>query len=309
VQLYNTHGSYFSHSALPLLSRLRPIAWRLSDMWALTGHVAYSFDCERWLDGCGSCPYLDVYPALRRDRTALLWRWKQTVYRRSRLHLIAPSRWLEGLARRSPLLSRFPIHLVPNGIDTGTFRPGARPELKRELGLDPERPVVLFSALDVSDPRKGGAELRDALGRLDELDFQLVVMGGQALDLPRPVVSLGRLDEDEAIARAFAAADVYVLPTLAENLPNVALEALACGTPTVAFAAGGVGDAVRHLETGYLAAVGDVDGLAAGIRTLLADAELRGRLGASARAVAEAEYGVDREARDLLAIYEEMRAA
>ena len=122
MQLYNTHGSYFSHTALPLLSRLRPVVWRLSDMWAFTGHVAYSYDCERWRHGCGSCPYLGEYPALSRDTTAALWRWKNAVYKRSKLTIVAPSRWIERLASESPLLSRFPIVRIPNGIDLERFR-------------------------------------------------------------------------------------------------------------------------------------------------------------------------------------------
>ena len=122
VQLYNTHGSYFSHTALPFLSRLRPVVWRLSDMWAFTGHVAYSYDCERWRHGCGSCPYLGEYPALSRDTTAALWRWKNAVYKRSKLTIVAPSRWIERLASESPLLSRFPIVRIPNGIDLERFR-------------------------------------------------------------------------------------------------------------------------------------------------------------------------------------------
>src|SRR5919205_1809561 len=83
VQLHNLHGSYFSVSALPVLTRLRPTVWLLHDQWAMTGHVAYSLDCERWRHGCGSCPYLAEYPRLRRDTTALLWRLKRAVYRRS----------------------------------------------------------------------------------------------------------------------------------------------------------------------------------------------------------------------------------
>src|SRR5438445_279328 len=126
VQLYNTHGSYFSHSALPVLSRRRPVVWRLSDMWAFTGHVAYSYDCERWRHGCGSCPYLTEYPALSRDTTAFLWRWKNEVYRRSKLTIVAPSRWIERAASQSPLPSRFPIRWIPNGVDLQRSRPVER---------------------------------------------------------------------------------------------------------------------------------------------------------------------------------------
>src|SRR5918995_4115328 len=144
VQLYNTHGSYFSHTALPYLSRLRPVVWRLSDMWAFTGHVAYSYDCERWKQGCGSCPYLGEYPALSRDTTAILWQWKNQVYRRSRLTIVAPSRWIEGLARESPLIARFPVRRIPNGIDLERFRPVDRVEARTRLGAAPDGPGVAF---------------------------------------------------------------------------------------------------------------------------------------------------------------------
>lgn len=309
VQLYNTHGNYFSHSSLPLLSRNRPVVWRLSDMWPLTGHVAYSYDCERWRHGCGSCPYLDEYPKLGRDTTAALFRWKNAVYRRSRITVVAPSRWLERIARESPLLGRFDVHRIPNGVDLDVFRPRPREDARRALGLDPDRPVVLFSSFERNDRRKGGEVLAAALALLQDVDFQLAVLGPDAEGFDRPVTELGTVHDDERLALAYAAADVFVLPALAENLPNVAIEAIACGTPVVASNVGGIPDAVRDGETGLLVTPGDAASLADGIRRLLADDELRARLGAQARSVAEAEFGAAREARDFAALYEELLAA
>jgi glycosyltransferase involved in cell wall biosynthesis len=305
VQLYNTHGSYFSHSALPVLSRRRPVVWRLSDMWALTGHVAYSYDCDRWKHGCGSCPYLGEYPALSRDTTAALWRWKDEVYRRSRLTIVAPSRWIEGLARESPLLSRFPVRRIPNGIDLERFRPVERAEARTRLGLPPDGPVVLFSAPDVSDRRKGGAVLNEALEHLHDEPFQLLVAGANETPaFPRAFRSLTHLVDEEEIALSYAAADLFVLPTLAENLPNAALESVASGTPCVSFDVGGVPDVVRHLETGYLAPLGDAAGLAEGVRALLRDDELRARLSARCRELAEEEFGAELEASRFAELYE-----
>ena len=119
-------ASYFSHTALPFLSRLRPVVWRLSDMWAFTGHVAYSYDCERWRHGCGSCPYLGEYPALSRDTTAALWRWKNAVYKRSKLTIVAPSRWIERLASREPAALALPDRAHPE-----RDRPRALPPRRR----------------------------------------------------------------------------------------------------------------------------------------------------------------------------------
>jgi glycosyltransferase involved in cell wall biosynthesis len=282
VQLHNTHGSYFSHSALPSLSRRKPVVWFLHDQWAFTGHVAYSYDCDRWRHGCGSCPYLSEYPALARDRTAALWRWKRRVYARSRLTLVTPSRWLAGLVRKSPLLARFPVHVVPNGVDLEVFRPGAREALKSGLGLDPARPVLLWVSADPNDRRKGA----DLVSRLVG-DAQLLTMGGDVQG------------EAEA-ARRYAAADALLLPSRLDNLPNTAVESIACGTPVAAFDVGGVPEVVRPGETGVLAPLGDVAGLADAVRRLIGDEELRGK----ARAVAEAEYSLELQARRLAELYE-----
>lgn len=308
VQLFNTHGSYFAHTALPYLSRRRPVVWRLSDMWPFTGHVAYSLDCDRWRLGCGSCPYLDEYPALKRDTSALLWRIKRAVYSRSRLTVVAPSRWMARLARESPLFGQFPVKHVPNGVDLDVFRPVPKEEARHALGLDPARPLVLFAALRLDERRKGGAELGDALRRVDDVDFDVLTVGANPPDLSRRTIPLGQIEDDPKLALAYSAADIFVLPALAENLPNTAIESLACATPCVAFSVGGVPDVVRHLETGFLAAPGDVDGLAAGIRKLLQDDDLRHRLAAKAREIAEREFSREREARGYVALYEEIVA-
>jgi glycosyltransferase involved in cell wall biosynthesis len=300
VQLHNTHGSYFSHSALPLISKRRPVVWFLHDMWAFTGHVTYSYDCERWRHGCVSCPYLDEYARLPRDTASLLWRWKSFLYARSQFTIVTPSKWLGRLAGSSPLLGRFPVHVIPNGVDLERFRPRDRRAARERLGLDPHRPTVLFAGADLADRRKGGALLVEAMRRLDR-DVQLVVAGGAGVP-GLGATPLGVLDE-QRMADAYAAADVYVLPTRADNLPNTAVESIACGTPVVAFSVGGVPEVVRHLETGYLAPPEDAAALAEGLRTLLDDDELRARLGANARALAEAEFAIEQQARRLADLY------
>lgn len=300
VQLYNTHGSYFSHSALPLLSRRRPVVWRLSDMWSFTGHVTYAYECERWRHGCGSCPHLDVYPRLRRDTTKLLYRWKDNVYRRSKLTIVTPSTWLERLARESPLLGRFPVRRIPNGVDLDRFQPVPRDDARRALGLDPDRPTVLWSALDLTDPRKGGREAVAAIQRLGRDRIQVAVAGSGTA--PAGARALGVLAEDR-LALAYAAADVFLLPALAENLPNAALEAIACGTPVAAFDVGGMSDAVRSGVSGALAPAGDIDALATALAVLL-DSDLR----ENCRTLAEQEYDADREAQAFADLYEELTA-
>jgi glycosyltransferase involved in cell wall biosynthesis len=304
VQIHNTHGNYFSLTALPYLSRRRPIVWLLHDMWAFTGHVAYAYDCERWRHGCGACPYLGEYPALPRDTTSLLWKMKRAVYARSRLTLVTPSSWLAELVRSSPLLGQFPIHHVPYGVDTEVYSPGPRAEARRRLGLPADRQIVLFVATDLAEQRKGFQFVDRALAGLENPLLLAVAGSGEAESAAE--MRILRTQDEWLLVDAYRAADVVLLPTLADNLPNVVIESMACAIPCVAFATGGVPDAVRHLETGYLVRPGDAFGLARGLRTLLRDSGLRVRLGAAAREAAAAEYSLARQSERYLSVYESL---
>jgi glycosyltransferase involved in cell wall biosynthesis len=285
IQLYNLHGGYFSPRNLPLLSRRAPLVWRLSDMWAVTGHCAYSASCKRWTHGCGRCPDLATYPPISLDTTAWLWRQKQRIYRRCDMTIVAPSSWTEAVAKQSPLFEGFDVRRIPNGIDTSVFKPRERKLAREFLSLDLKPKAILFAAHGLDgNPRKGGEYVIEALRRLAPVQNTMLLlagMGGQSWDasVPLPVQKLGYLNDDRLMAAAYASSDLIVAPSVLENLPNTVLEAMACGVPAVAFDTGGMADAVRHMETGYLAPAGDVDALAAGIRQLLVDGSLRQRLG------------------------------
>lgn len=304
LQLHNLHGSYFGFTALPQLSRQRPTVWLLQDQWAMTGHVAYSLDCERWRNGCGSCPHLDEYPRLRHDTTALLWRLKRRVYERSALTLIVPSRWMLELVEASPLLSHFPARRIPHGVDTDVFRPLPKHEARSRLGLPTDRPIVLFAASHLNERRKGLDLLERALTLMDAPPLLALAGEGNA---PVRVESrsLGAIADDKLLARAYAAADVVAVPTIADALTQTAIESIACGTPCVAFDRGGVTDVVTHLQTGYQARFGDVDDLARGLQTVL-DGD---GFGPRCRETAEAEFSVDLQVRRYLEVYEELVAA
>ncbi len=297
VQLYNTHGGYFSHSVLGVASRRKPFVWRLSDMWPLTGHCCYSYECNRWMTGCGSCPLLTDDPALKTDRTALLWRTKQRMYARANVTLVAPSQWIAGLAKQSPLVGHWPVTIIPNGLDLTVFRPINRAAAREVLGLPQDEDFVLFSSVETQAYRKGGtfvAEAVNALKGKTRKPFRLLVVGHRAREWERavsvPVTAIDMVKDDNLLTALYSAADLFVHPALADNLPNGVLESLACGTPVVAFDVGGVGEAVRPMETGFLARYKDAGDLAEGIKRLLDDPDLRRRLSAKCREVAEAEY-------------------
>jgi glycosyltransferase involved in cell wall biosynthesis len=312
VQLYNIHGAYFSPRLIPKLARRAPIVWRLSDMWSVTGHCAYAGSCERWRTGCGGCPDLAAYPPIPFDTTAFLWRMKRALYARARLTVVAPSSWSESIARESPLFHGCAVHRIPNGLDLEAFRPIPTEAACAALGLAPGPVSILFSAQVVdANPRKGSDILIDALNRLGarrELRVLLAGHGGEAWSgrVPQDVVPLGYLSGTERVAAANAAADIVVVPSRVENLPNTVTEAMACGRPVAAFDSGGMRDAVIDGETGLLVPSGDAAALAAALARLVDDPALRRRLGEGALILARREFDADTEARRFESLYEDV---
>lgn len=314
IQLYNTHGGYFSHRILPDLARRAPIVWRLSDMWPVTGHCAYAGACERWRTGCGRCPDLGTYPGVGLDTTAYLWRQKRRLYREAQLTVVAPSSWIEGIARAAPVFAGAAVHRIPNGLDQGVFRPIDQGAARAVFGIPADRTAILFAAHVATDnPRKGTDMLERALHRLGSRPDALLLVAGVGAEkwvgrVPQTVVPLGYLRDDRLLAAANAAADFVVVPSAVENLPNSVIEAFACGRPAAAFDTGGIRDAVRDGETGLLVPAGDTAALATAIARLLDDGNLRNTLGARALDMARREFSADVQAARFEELYRSLIA-
>ena len=311
LNFHNLHTGYFNYLALPKLTATKPAIFTLHDMWSFTGHCAYSYDCNKWQTGCGRCPYLNTYPAIRRDATRSEWRLKDWVYSRSDLAIVTLSHWLTEQAKAS-MLNRFPIHHIPNGIDTEAYCPLDSELCRRALGLSLNKHVLLFSAASLIDPRKGGDLLREALTQLPTaLKAETIVLtfgsGGEAIadTIGIETLSLGYISSDRLKAVAYSAADLFLFPTRADNLPLVLQESMACGTPMVSFRIGGVPDLVRPGITGYLAQPENAQDLAVGIEKLLSDRALREQMSQNCREIALREYPLNLQAERYISLYKE----
>jgi glycosyltransferase involved in cell wall biosynthesis len=314
VHFHGIHSGFLSYLALPTLTRHKPAVFTLHDLWALTGHCTFPQDCERWRSGCGRCPYPDAPPAVQRDATFIEWRLKRWAYSRSRLAIIALNQRHAEYARQG-LLGRFPIHCIPNGIDINLFRPQDRSRCRSALGIPLDRHVMMFAALGLNQKRKGGDLLIAALQHLPEairsnLTLLLVGGGGAAIReaIGIPSVDLGIVEQPETMAAAYAAADLFVSPTRGETFSLVLAEAMACGTPLVAFDVGGVPALVRPGVTGYLARPEDAADLARGIAEVLDDETRRRVFGNNCRSIAVAEYSASSVIDRHLRLYEALAA-
>jgi len=226
------------------------------------------------------------------------------------LTIVAPSRWLAGMARRSSLFSHRRIEIIPNGLDLSRYKPIDRKAAREYLDLPVGGSVLLFGAHWLADPRKGADLLCTALERLS-VPCTLLTFGQGRLPVTSPrvtqVFSLGTLADDISLALAYSAADAFLCPSREDNLPNTVAEALACGTPCVAFDVNGLPDMIEHQRTGWLARPFEAADFARGIEWVLShpDPESLRRL---ARQKALSEYDLTLAADRYAALYGELLA-
>lgn len=272
----------------------QPVVWTLHDMHPFTGGCHYVRGCERHADACGRCPLLESD-----DPEDLSFRILQGKLDslRSRtggpLHVVTPSRWLAKEARRSRLFRDLPISVIPYGLDTDLFIPHDRLATRQAFKLPADLKIILFVAHMLDDPRKGLAYLDEALCRLGPRpDVGVLMVGGAEFALRAQVVKMraGLVDNDALMSRFYAAADLVAVPSLEDNLPNTMLEAMASGTPVVGFDVGGVPDMVIPGETGFLAPLAEVEGLARALGDALGDGARLAAMGRMARARIEREH-------------------
>lgn len=287
-----------------------PIVWRLSDANPFTGGCHYDENCGQFIQQCGTCPQLGSNDPF--DLSFQIWQRKQAVLsalKPTQLHIVALSNWIAREAGRSSLFHHFPISIIPNGIDTQVFAPADRQAARALFRIPAAARVVMFSAGSIENRRKGLPQLIDAMAGLGQRqDLVLLSLGGgkPMLNGQFQHIHLGHLEDDQRIAQAYCAADLFVVPSLQENLPNTALEAMACGTPVVGFDAGGIPDLVRSNITGLLAPVGDVGGLRTAIAALLDDEPRRATMAITCRQVVLAEYTPELQVQRYTQLYQRL---
>jgi glycosyltransferase involved in cell wall biosynthesis len=287
-----------------------PLVWTLHDMNPFTGGCHYTAGCDRFAAGCGACPALGS--ADYSDLSAAIFRRKRGAYDRlqpERVRVVAPSRWLSRKASSSLLFRRFEVTTIPYGLDTEVFQPRIRAAAREVFGIPQDMRVVMFAAQSLNNHRKGLDLLIAALDGLSVDDkIGLVSVGGGHIFgiLGEKYFSLGELKGERLMSFAYSTADVFVLPSREDNLPNVLLEAMACGTPTVAFGVGGIPEIVRPGITGLLATAEDARSLRHAILAILGDDQKRESMSRESRRIALEEYRLELQAKRYLHVYEQL---
>ena len=260
----------------------KPVVWTMHDLWPATAICHYARGCQYYKTRCGHCQLLPGGGS-KNDLSVQIWNRKASMLRAGNIFFVTCSKWLEGEARQSALLKGQQVTTIPNAIDTRVFRPMDKKEARRKMGLPEQGNIILFVSQRVTDERKGISYLIEAVKHLvaDDPSLQentsIAILGGHAEEVAHqlclPVHALGYVNDEQTIVSVYNAADVFVTPSLEDNLPNTIMESLACGVPCVGFAVGGIPEMIDHKKNGYVAACRQSDDLAKGLRWVLLEAD------------------------------------
>lgn len=274
IHLHWINQGFLSLKDIRALVKLgKPIVWTMHDMWPATGICHYSGDCDKYQLKCERCPLQSTGSIFDLAR----WRYKRKKdCGLNQICFVGCSRWIMNVAQKSSLLKGAVFYSIPNSIDTKLFRPMNKQEARSLLNLPENKILLLFAAAKISDKRKGISYLVTACSLLKshyKEQLEVLLLGTKAdeikQELPFKVHTMGYISDNSTMVAMYSCADLFVVPSLEDNLPNTIMESLSCGTPCVGFRVGGIPEMIDHKQNGYLANYKDADDLAAGIQWVL----------------------------------------
>lgn len=299
VHLQLIHASpFFSLLSLPKMGAEKKLLLTLHDPWMLTGHCVHPMECERWKIGCGHCPDLARPFPIYRDTTAFTWRLKKRLMERTDIHLVVASEWMDQLVRSSPILSHLPRSIIPLGLDTKVFQPRSKAEARAELGIPRDAFVIAFRAVPFS-PFKGTEYIERALtGLSSKKPVYLILFDSKGL-MPGltekyPALELGWMNDPEKMTQVLNAADVFLMPSLAEAFGMMAVESMACGTPVIVFEGTALPSVVKAPRGGIAVPARDSDALRAAIESLINDSARYQELVRNGLEIVQQEYTIEK---------------
>ena len=255
----------------------KPVVWTMHDIWPATAICHLTLGCRNFMTYCHHCRLLPGKGSSH-DLSSKVWERKQAMIDGENIYYVACSKWLESEAKRSKLLDGQKITSIPNPIDLHIYNRGVKTEARQRLGLPLDKKLILFASQRVTNENKGMGYLIEACRRLQDLSqVAVLILGGHAEEvvaqLPLEAFPLGYVNDEHRIVDIYNATDVFVLPSLSENLPNTIMEAMACGVPCVGFRVGGIPEEIDHKKNGYVAEYRSSEDLARGIRWILTEAD------------------------------------
>lgn len=240
IHLHNIHGYFFDIKLLELLKD-KKVIWTFHDMWPITGHCAYSYECEKWRLGCYNCELKNEYPKIYLDTSRKMYKMKKEIFNKlNNLTIVTPSQWLADEVKKSFLSSK-KIEVIYNGIDTSIFYERDKISVKKKYNINNDKKIILFLAADINDKRKGFKYLVESLNTLENKENYVLISVGSKLNHTIrlkenfEIIELGYIYDKNMLAEIYSLADVFVNPSLSEVFGLTTVESILCKTPVIAF--------------------------------------------------------------------------
>ena len=277
IHIHWINQGFLSLSDINKISALgKPIIWTMHDMWPFTSVCHYAGECHEFQNKCEKCNMLDSKCLVKRTFDN-----KFKLYSNTNVTFVGCSNWISNLAKSSFLIKDKPIFSVPNTIDINKFKRIDKNEAKRKVGFDINKIYILFISQKVTDERKGVMYFVEAMNKIKinypekSKNIEVVMLGKNSyqiqLQIPFKTHAIGYVSDEKRIIDVYNAIDVYVTPSMQDNLPNTIMEAMACGVPCVGFNIGGVPELIDNGINGFIAEPRNVDSLAEGIISVLSE--------------------------------------
>lgn len=302
LHIHNLHGYYLNYEKLLTAWKDRPILWTWHDMWGATGRCGISFDCNGWQIGCGKCEYKEYYPAAWFDFSAQEFKAKTQLYKElSNLMIVSPSDWLRDIAIKRGFSSER-VYTVPNPVDLNSYQPNDMDEAKKSMGLDRRSQYVLFIAADCNNKMKG---YDDFLAVIEKTQLNGLVVGKPPEKKSDKIFYAGAVNSSIELSKYYSAADVMIITSKQDNYPNTVVESMACGTPVLGYAVGGIPSQMPDFWDGVVP-VNDVNKLAERLKTYIEKGGKSNELQSKFRLHAEVNSSPESVSRQYLDLYKEL---
>ena len=307
VHYHLIHNNFFNFSHLPILTKLKPTVWTIHDPWAVTGHCIHPMGCEKWKTGCGNCPDLKNYFEIKNDTTALNWEIKKEAILNSKLDIIVASEWMYDLVSASPMFKNAKLHIVPFGLDLSKFKPMDSAVEKKKLGIPTDNIVISFRSTD--SKYKGLDYIKAALNNL-KTDKKITLLTFNDKGLVEElkdkyqVIDLGWVDKEIELVSAYNASDIFLMPSRAEAFGMMAIEAMACGKPSIVMSGTALPCVVKEKEGGgVVVPQGDIEKFTEEIKRLVENKDARKSIGDRAYKLAQENYSIQKYLNTVVELY------
>ena len=312
VHYHLLHTGYFSLKTMPILTSLKPSVWTIHDPWLMTGHCVYPYSCERWQHGCGECPDLMTYIPMRTDNTRNMFTSKKNILAKSSIDIVVASRFMLEMVHKSTMFVNHKIHCIPFGVDLNIFRQIDSTALRTKYSIGQNNLVISFRETDYE--YKGLLYIKELLHRLslDEYPSPITLITVNQKELLKEfigkyqIIELGMVTDEAVMAEFYNCSDMFLMPSTAEAFGMMAIEAMACGIPVIAFEGTSLPEVIFAPTGGVSVPMKDANALHSAVDMLLKNPNERKAIGNEAYRLSRIHYNFEDHAKKILALYEEV---